>query len=132
MMYSSGGLSHSHNDGCVTDSDRSVLLRAAREVFMQEQVAGMENKSGSETQEHASLKDDLAKSLLEDWEEFRGNIRSYSRSFWAADRLMKTNKSVTIEDIHQFPQRKQFLRMFSAYGNYRLLPSWDDPQEVTV
>jgi hypothetical protein len=77
-----------------------------------------------------SAQANLAEALSQDWDQFRGNLREYYRSFRAAADFINFHGTLTIEDIYFFPQRKDFLRMFSAQEDYSLLPSWENPQEV--
>ena len=81
-------------------------------------------------EDRLSAQANLAEALDRDWDQFKGNLREYYRSFRAAADFINFHGSLTLEDIYFFPQKKNFLRMFSAYGNYNLLPSWEDPQEV--
>ena len=77
-----------------------------------------------------SAQANLAEALSQDWDQFRGILREYYRSFRAAADFINFHGTLTIEDIYFFPQRKDFLRMFSAQEDYSLLPSWENPQEV--
>ena len=70
------------------------------------------------------------KEEMANWEQFRGNIAEYRRSFRAASDFIDFHGSLTIEDIYFFGQKEKFLRMFAAQGDYNVLPSWDDPKEV--
>ena len=64
-------------------------------------------------EDRLSAQANLAEALSQDWDQFRGNLREYYRSFRAAADFIK-----------------DFLRMFSAQEDYSLLPSWENPQEV--
>ena len=81
-------------------------------------------------EDRGSAQANLAEALLQDWEQFRGNIAEYRRSFRAASDFVDFHGSLTIEDIYFFGQKEKFLRMFAAQGDYNVLPSWDDPKEV--
>ena len=81
-------------------------------------------------EDRLSAQANLAEALSQDWDQFRGNLREYYRSFRAAADFINFHGTLTIEDICFFPQRKDFLRMFSAQEDYSLLPSWENPQEV--
>ena len=81
-------------------------------------------------EDRLSAQANLAEALSQDWDQFRGNLREYYRSFRAAADFINFHGTLTIEDIYFFPQRKDFLPMFSAQEDYSLLPSWENPQEV--
>ena len=81
-------------------------------------------------EDRLSAQANLAEALDLDFQQFKGNIREYFRSFEAARHFIDFHQTLTLEDIYFFPQRKNFLRMFSAQGDYNILPSWDDPKEV--
>ena len=81
-------------------------------------------------EDRLSAQANLAEALSQDWDQFRGNLREYYRSFRAAADFINFHGTLTIEDIYFFPHRKDFLRMFSAQEDYSLLPSWENPQEV--
>ena len=81
-------------------------------------------------EDRGSAQANLAEALLQDWEQFRGNLREYHRSFRAAADFINFHGSLTLDDIYFFSQGKSFLRMFSAQGDYSLLPSWENPLEV--
>ena len=81
-------------------------------------------------EDRLSAQANLAEALDQDWDQFKGNLREYYRSFRAAADLINFHGSLALEDICFFPQKKNFLRMLSAEGNYNLLPSWENPLEV--
>ena len=81
-------------------------------------------------EDRLSAQANLAEALSQDWDQFRGNLREYHRSFRAAADFINFHGSLTLEDIYFFSQGKNFLRMLSAEGNYNLLPSWENPLEV--
>ena len=77
-----------------------------------------------------SAQANLAEALDQDWNQYKGNLREYHRSFRAAADFINFHGSLTLEDIYFFPQKKNFLRMLSAEGDYNLLPSRENPLEV--
>ena len=81
-------------------------------------------------EDRLSAQANLAEALDQDWDQFKGNLREYYRSFRAAADFINFHGSLTLDDICFFSQGKNFLRMFSAQGDYSLLPSWESPQEV--
>ena len=81
-------------------------------------------------EDRLSAQANLAEALSKDWQQFRGNIAEYHRSFEAARHFIDFHGSLTVEDIYFFGQKEKFLRMFAAQGDYNILPSWDDPEEV--
>ena len=81
-------------------------------------------------EDRLSAQANLAEALDQDWSRYKGNLREYHRSFQAAADFINFHGSLTLDDIFFFSQGKNFLRMFSAYGNYNLLPSWENPLEV--
>ena len=81
-------------------------------------------------EDRLSAQANLAEALDQDWDQFKGNLRECYRSFRAAADFINFHGSLTLEDIYFFPQKKNFLRMLSAEGNYNLLPSWENPLEV--
>ena len=81
-------------------------------------------------EDRLSAQANLAEALDQDWDQFKGNLREYYRSFRAAADFINFHGSLTLDDIYFFSQRKNFLRMLSAEGNYNLLPSRENPMEV--
>ena len=81
-------------------------------------------------EDRLSAQANLAEALDQDWNQYKGNLREYHRSFRAAADFINFHGSLTLDDIYFFSQGKNFLRMLSAEGNYNLLPSWENPLEV--
>ena len=81
-------------------------------------------------EDRLSAQANLAEALDQDWDQFKGNLCEYYRSFRAAADFINFHGSLTLDDIYFFSQGKNFLRMFSAQGDYSLLPSWENPLEV--
>ena len=81
-------------------------------------------------EDRLSAQANLAEALDQDWSQYKGNLREYHRSFRAAADFINFHGSLTLDDIYFFSQGKNFLRMFAAQGDYSLLPSRENPQEV--
>ena len=81
-------------------------------------------------EDRLSAQANLAEALDQDWDQFKGKLREYYRSFRAAADFINFHGSLTLDDIYFFSHGKNFLRMFSAQGDYSLLPSWENPLEV--
>ena len=81
-------------------------------------------------EDRLSAQANLAEALDQDWNQYKGNLREYHRSFRAAADFINFHGSLTLDDIYFFSQGKNFLRMFSAQGDYSLLPSWENLLEV--
>ena len=81
-------------------------------------------------EDRLSAQANLAEALDRDWNQYKGNLREYHRSFRAAADFINFHGSLTLDDIYFFSQGKNFLRMLSAEGNYNLLPNRENPLEV--